>query len=120
MQNRNVQSIWIIFSYRYKLDFRRVGFYPFQDTNLLNKRNRYLNSGSENSNEQPSVLRGSEDVTVNQLPAGFLDALLHVLVGVVLGDVPEIDVTINEDRLFMFIDTCLPQDGTVNFETLKP
>ncbi len=51
---------------------------------------QYLNSGSENSDKEPGVLRGSEDVAVNQLPSGFFDALLHVLVSVVLGNVSEI------------------------------
>ena len=48
-----------------------------------------LNSGSENCDEESRVLRRPEDVAVNQLPTGLLDAFLHVIVGVVLRDVPK-------------------------------
>lgn len=48
----------------------------------------YLNTGSKDGYKESGELRRPEDVAVDQLPASLLDAFLHVLVGVVLGDVP--------------------------------
>ena len=46
-----------------------------------------LDAGADERDEEARVGRRPEDVAVHQLPAGLLDALLHVVVHVVPGDV---------------------------------